>query len=97
MYKLIIRTNNFFNHICRSWTLVAPGDFKRKPNGVLGILLKRHYPDVVVVAGEEVAASTWEHYVSKADILDRAGREFDNKAERVLAELWVSHTTLLNT
>ena len=41
----------------------------------------------------------WEHYAHAPDQLDRENRCFDNKAERVKAELWVSisRNTLLNT
>ena len=34
---------------------------------------------------------TWDHYIAaNNDQLDRSGRAFENKAERVKGELWVS-------
>jgi hypothetical protein len=43
-------------------------------------------------------AYTFDHYAVTPDVVDRDGREFNNKAERVKQELWVSfpHTILLN-
>ena len=58
-----------------------------------------HFPDLVMFGGAEEPAHTWEHYVAFSDLPDRDGRVFTNKAERVVAELWVSlsHTIFLNT
>jgi hypothetical protein len=39
-----------------------------------------------------------DHYAAADDAIDRDGRLFNNKVERVKKELWVSpRTTLLNT
>ena len=44
-------------------------------------------------------AYSFDHYAVAPDAADRAHRVFNNKAERVEQELWVSlpRTTLLNT
>jgi hypothetical protein len=43
-------------------------------------------------------AYTFDHYVTADDARDWDGRQFDNKTERVKAELYVSpRTTFLNT
>jgi len=41
----------------------------------------------------------WEHYIAAPDGPDEEGRAFDNKAHRVLSELWVSPhgSTFTNT
>jgi len=62
-------------------------------------LCRDHFPGLVHIGGRYEPAWTWEHYAHAPDQLDRDGRCFDNKAERVKAELWVSisRNTLLNT
>ena len=35
------------------------------------------------------SASAWEHYIQAVDRVDREGRCYASKAERVLQELWV--------
>ena len=44
-------------------------------------------------------AYSFDHYAAAPDAEDRAGRVFNNKAEQVRQELWVSlpRTILLNT
>jgi hypothetical protein len=37
---------------------------------------------------------TFDHKVIAPDAVDRDGREFNNKAERVKQELWISLTIL---
>jgi hypothetical protein len=59
-------------------------------NGLLGCLLRTHYPGMVLVNGELVAATTFEHYTLVPDQRDTQNRVFRNKADRVKAELWVS-------
>jgi hypothetical protein len=41
-------------------------------------------------AGVTGPAFTFDHYAVALDAVDRDGREFNNKAERVKQELWVS-------
>jgi hypothetical protein len=79
--------------------MVAPGQYKRKPSGILGLLVKLHYPGVIQVGQGQVVATTWEHYIHAQDALDLDSRIFQNKAERVVEELWVSlrRTRFLNT
>lgn len=78
---------------------MAPGDHNRLPNGILGLLCREHFPGLIQFAGRLEPAYTWEHYIAFPDSPDREGRQFDNKAARVVAELWVSlpRTTFLNT
>jgi hypothetical protein len=86
-YKLIFF---FLNHLDKGWELVAAGDHKCHPNGILGLLCREHFPGLVNFAGGVEPAYTFEHYISALDTQDQDGRKFDNKAERVTKELWVS-------
>jgi hypothetical protein len=65
------------------------GGHRRNPNGILGLLCREHFPRLVEYAGAGPAYS-FDHYVVAPDVVDRDGREFNNKAERVKQELWVS-------
>jgi len=86
-YKLIFS----LNHFCRSWTVLSGGAHKRKVNGILGLLCREHFPGLVHYQGRYEPAWTWDHYIAaNNDQLDRSGRAFENKAERVKGELWVS-------
>ena len=78
---------------------MSGGDHKRKPNGILGLLCKEHFPGLMQQAGMLEPAYTWDHYIAFRNVPDWDEKVFANKAERVMAELWVSHpsTTLLNT
>jgi len=69
---------------------VDPGSHTRLPNGILGLLCKLHWPGLVEVDGQEVAATGFDHYALKPDQADRDGRIFQNKGQRVVAEFWVS-------
>ena len=71
----------------------------RNPNGIIGLLCREHFPGLVEYAGVTGPAYTFDHYVVAPDVVDREGREFNNKAERVKQELWVniSYPILLNT
>ena len=77
---------------------MQPGDHKRKPNGILGLLCRLHFPGLVIHGGFMEPAYTWDHYMAVADADDREGRNFGTKARRVVGELWVSNrgTTLVN-
>ena len=77
---------------------MSGGDHKWKPNGILGLLCKEHFPGLVEHAGVREPAYTWDHYMAIADADDREGRNFGTKARRVVGELWVSNrgTTLVN-
>jgi hypothetical protein len=44
----------------------------------------------VEYAGVTGPTFTFDHYVVAPDTVDRDDREFNNKAERVKQELWVS-------
>ena len=68
-------------------------------NGIiLGLLCKLHYPGCMQIASQLQPTSAWEHYITADDGLNREGRIYLNKAERVLHELWVSlsGTTFVN-
>ena len=56
-------------------------------NGILGLLVREHFPGVAGNAAEP--AYTWNHYKHAEDFADTNGRLFANKAERVKPELWV--------
>ena len=83
----------------RSWRKVSGGDHARHVNGILGLLIKEKFPDMVQFGGTIEPAYTWANYAVVPDAPDRDGRVFADKAQRVKAELWVSLslTTLLNT
>jgi len=88
------------NNLSRNFDIVVPGvAHNRMANGILGLLCKRHYPGAMDIAGVRQPASSWEHYIAAPDGPDEEGRAFDNKAHRVLNELWVSPhgTTFTNT
>ena len=61
-----------------------------QPQCILGLLCREHFPGLVEYATVMGPAYTFDHNVVVADAVDRDGREFNNKAERVKQELWVS-------
>jgi hypothetical protein len=63
---------------------------RRLPNGILGLLCREHFPGLVEYVGVTGPAYTFDHYVVAPDAVDWDSREFNNKAERVKQELWVS-------
>jgi len=76
--------------------LETAGGHGRNPNGILGLLCREHFPGLVEYAGVTSPAYTFDHYAVAPDAVDRDGRQFNNKAERVKQELWVSlHRTIL--
>ena len=83
----------------RNWTIVASGGHTRQVNGILGLLCKEHFLGLVEYARVIGLAYSFDHYATAPDAANRARRVFNNKAERVKQELWVSppRTTLLNT
>jgi hypothetical protein len=78
--------------------LETAGGHGRNPNGILGLLCREHFPGLVEYAGVTSPANTFDHYAVAPDAVDRDGRQFNNKAERVKQELWVSlpRTILFN-
>lgn len=78
------------NQFGRNWDIVTPGAHTRLPNGILGLLCKLHWPGFVEVSGAERLATTFDHYALMADQEDRERRVFQNKAQRVVGEFWVS-------
>jgi hypothetical protein len=70
------------------------GRHGRNPNGILGLLCREHFLGLVEYVGVMGLAYTFDHYVVAPDAVDRVGREFNNKVERVKQELWVSHLAL---
>jgi hypothetical protein len=55
----------------------------RNPNGILGLLCREHFPGLVEYARVTGPAYTFDHYAVAPDAVDRDGKEFNNKAERV--------------
>jgi hypothetical protein len=75
----------------RSWTVLDyAGGHRRLPNDILGLLCREHFPGLVEYAGVTGPTYTFDHYAVAPDAVDRDGWEFNNKAERVKQELWVS-------
>jgi hypothetical protein len=62
---------------------VSGGD-SRKPNGIVGLLCRQHYPGIVTCHGRTKLAYTWGHYYQGED------RDFTHMAERVLRTFWES-------
>jgi hypothetical protein len=69
--------------MCRNWIVVSGGD-SRKPNDLVGLLCRQHYPDIVTYHGRTKPAYTWGHYYQGED------RDFTHTAERVLRTFWVT-------
>ncbi|TVU49777.1 hypothetical protein EJB05_01113, partial [Eragrostis curvula] len=72
----------------RSWTSPAGGSHKRNVNCILGTLCKQHYPGLVQLPEGLEIADTFDHYAAVDDVVDRDGRKFNNKMERVINDLW---------
>jgi hypothetical protein len=64
------------------------------PNGILDLLYREHFPRLVEYVGVTGPTYTFDHYAVAPDAVDRDSREFNNKAERVKQELWVSLTIM---
>ena len=60
----------------------------RNPNGILGLLCREHFPGLD--DGVTGTTYTFDHYTIVPDGVDQDGRKFNNNAERVKQELWVS-------
>jgi hypothetical protein len=74
-----------------SWTVVDyAGAHRCLPNGILGLLCREHFSGLIEYAEVTGPADTFGHYTIAHNAVDRDGREFNNKAERVKQELWVS-------
>lgn len=69
--------------------MVTQGSHDRRVNGILSILCREHYPGMVEVDGVVRPAMKWSHWHAAHDQVDRVGRIFTSKAERVINELWV--------
>ena len=69
------------------------GGDHRQCNGILGGLIRLHYPGLVTHAQVESPPWTWDHFNSAVDAV------YGTVQERIRREFWVSlhHTTLLNT
>ena len=74
----------FLNHMCRNWVVVS-GAGSRAPNGILGLLCRQHYPDVVMYKNNTLAACSFDHYAIVADM-----ESYPNMAAWVIGEFWVS-------
>lgn len=60
------------------------GGGSRKPNGIVGLLCRQHYPGIVTYHGRREPAYTFGHYYQGVD------PDWDHKAEKVKREFWVS-------
>jgi hypothetical protein len=63
---------------------------KCNPNGILGLLVREHFPRIVEYGEHSSPTYSFNHYAVVPDAVDRDDKEFNNKAERVKQELWVS-------
>jgi hypothetical protein len=70
------------------------GGHGRNPNVIISVLCREHFPRLVEYAGVTGPAYTFDHYAFALDAVYRDDREFNNKAERVKQELWVSLTIM---
>jgi hypothetical protein len=70
------------------------GGHGRNPNGILGLLCRAHFLGLVEYGRVTGPPYTFDHYAIALDAVDRDDREFNNKAERVKQELWVSLTIM---
>jgi hypothetical protein len=81
--------------------LVDEGVEARNVNGILGLMCREHFPSLVWKSEDEEPepATSFDHYALVADARDVNNREFRNKADQVIMELWVSlsRTTALNS
>jgi hypothetical protein len=74
-----------------SWKVVENArGHGRNPNCILGLLCSEHFNTLVEYVRVTDPAYTFDHYSVAPDAVDWDDREFDNKAERVKQELWVS-------
>jgi hypothetical protein len=68
----------------KSWKDVEnTGGHGRNPNGILGLLYREHFPELVEYAGVMSLAYTFDHYVVASNAVGQDDREFNNMAERV--------------
>jgi hypothetical protein len=67
---------------------------RRNPNDILGLLCREYFPGLVEYAGVTGPAYTFDHYAVAPDAVDQDDWEFNNKAERMKQELWVSLTII---
>jgi hypothetical protein len=82
-----------------SWIVVEnAGGHKRNPNDILDLLCRKHFPGLVEYGGVTDPTYSSDHYAVVPNEVDRDDTLFNNKAERVKQELWVSgpHTILFN-
>jgi hypothetical protein len=75
------------------------GDHKRNPIGILSLLCREHFSEIVEYSGVMGPTYSFDHYAIAPNAIDREGRIFNNKVERMKQELCVSlpRTTLFNT
>lgn len=90
MFNILLETNHCLNHLDRTWETIIRGDHNRLPAGILGLLVRKHFPGMVRVGDSMEPAMTWDHYKRVPDVPDACGREFGTVADRVVGELWVS-------
>ena len=57
----------------RGWRKVGGGDHARHVNGILGLLIKEKFPDLVELGETVEPAYTWAHYAAVPETPDRDG------------------------
>jgi hypothetical protein len=83
----------------KSWKVVEnAGGHGHNLNGIINLLCREPFPRLVEYVGVTDPTYTFDHYIVALDAIDRDGKEFNNKVERVKQELWVSlpRTILFN-
>jgi hypothetical protein len=66
----------------KSWKVLENvGGHGRNPNGIFGLLRRKHFPRLVKYARVTGPTYSFDHYVVTLDVVDRDDSQF-NKAER---------------
>ena len=99
MLKFKIETNTFlitWTSLGRFWRMQG---VNHNPIGILALLCGEHFPGLVEYAEVMGSSYSLDHYNVAPDAVDLDSRQFNNNAERVKQDLWVSlpHTILFNT
>ena len=89
--KLNFRLTIFLNDLCTSWRNLSGGS-ARLPTGILGLLIKKHYPGLITL-DDGTKAVPW-HWPDFFKVKDEYDVPIGTKIKR---EFWVSlHCTALS-
>jgi hypothetical protein len=72
------------NDSCSNWMIVSGGGNARHINGIQSLLIRQHFPGMVLHAGVRGPPYTWEHFSSVED------NEHGTLANRIKRKFWVS-------